>query len=301
MPLSERDTVEYPAPVRAKGAALQPDATIRFGAATHPGKLRPTNEDHYAVVRRTRAREILSTNVDTTTLNLPDDYAHVLGVADGIGGQNFGELASDLVLRLGWELAGEEPRWFMKFDPADWPKIRRYAEEFVKRLQTRLRDQIRDDEKLAGMGTTWTCLYIMGTNAILAHVGDSRAYLFRGKALQQLSRDHTLAQAMQDRGMPPAATDQFKHILTSSFGTHEEPPQVQVEHFALEFGDRLLVCTDGLSDMAPDAEIARILATIAEPQAACDELIELALRRGGKDNVTVALAEIVPAADAPAT
>lgn len=300
MSAPDEKTVEFTrdADTLAGYRAPRNTVSLRFGGASHTGKVRQNNEDHYAIVRRTRTREILRTNVDVAGLSLPYDHAWVLVVADGIGGHGFGELASDLVLRFSWELAGEATSWIMKFDPAEWPAIQQNFNEFTQRLQSRLREQSRQNPKLLGMGTTWTCLYIVETAAIVAHVGDSRAYLFRSSTLRQLTRDHTLAQHMQDKGFAPKTTEQYSHILVNSFGAHENALRTDVDHVPLEYADRLLVCSDGLTDMVPEPEIAEALKVIDDPQAACEVLIELALQHGGKDNVTVIVADILPA-DAP--
>src|SRR5262245_61230205 len=101
-----------------------PSAEVAFGAASDRGKVRPNNEDHFAVVRRKRSREILLTNVDLTGVALPDDLAWTMVVADGVGGRGIGELASQFVLRTGWELGGQATSWLMKFEDSKWDEIR---------------------------------------------------------------------------------------------------------------------------------------------------------------------------------
>jgi protein phosphatase len=277
-----------------------PATRVAFGAASHVGCVRENNEDHFAVVRRTRSREILLTNVDLANVSLPDDHAHTLIVADGVGGRGFGELASEFVLRFGWELVGRSTSWLMKFENAHWSEICSRVEAYVNRIQTALQEYAQSEPKLAGMGTTWTCVYIMDSDAILAHVGDSRAYLFRRGTLQQLTRDHTFAQELIDIGMPPHETAQFKHVLTNSFAARNEKVVPQIEHISLQGRDRLLLCTDGLTDMVADVEIAAVLQRYESPQATCDLLVDVALRHGGKDNVTVVVADFdVPAETNP--
>jgi len=268
-------------------------ARFEFGAASHIGKVRGNNEDHYAISRRTRSREVLFTNVDAAPgQTLTEEHAYVLIVADGVGGRGFGELASELVLRTGWDLSDRATSWVMKFDPKEWETIRERILAYTTQIQEALVEYAQLDPKLAGMGTTWTCAYLMGADGVLGHVGDSRAYLYRAGALKQLSHDHTFAQELIDLGMPAEDTRRFKHVLTNSFGARGEPVRTQVERISLEDGDRLLLCTDGLSDMVSDAEIAEILGATPEPQRACDVLIDRALAAGGKDNVTVLLADI---------
>jgi protein phosphatase len=269
-----------------------PATTLDVGARSEIGLRRPNNEDHYAVVKRSRAREILLTNVDAAGLTFPPDEAHAVIVADGMGGEGFGELASELVLRIGWELACSAPYWVMKFKPGLMEKIRERVAFYGRRIQEELREYADADPSLAGMGTTWTCAYVMASDVIIAHVGDSRAYLFHSGSLRQLTRDHTIAQTLQEAGVPPEETTAYKHLLVNSFGAHPEEVAIDVDHTSLEGGDRLLVCSDGLTDMVADDEIASILATVAGAQPACDVLVDRALRHGGRDNVTVVVADL---------
>jgi protein phosphatase len=272
---------------------------MEFGAASDVGLHRSNNEDHYAVVRRSRARQILLTNVDVAGLTIPDDEAFAMIVADGMGGCGFGELASELVLRIGWELAGEAPMWVMKFNPAVLPRIREKLQNYGRQIQDELRDYAAIEPGLTGMGTTWTCAYLMGRDAIIAHVGDSRAYLFRAGSLRQMTRDHTFAQQLKDQGVPPAETEPYKHLLVNTFGAHPGDVAIDIDHLPLEDDDRILLCSDGLTDMVSDGDITATLASVAGAQAACDALIACALKNGGRDNVTAVVADVHPAAAPP--
>ncbi len=289
------DTIDQaPGDIAARGVSVQitPDFRLDLGALSHVGLRRSNNEDHFAVVRRSRTREILLTNVDTSGLTLPDDTACAMIVADGIGGQGFGELASELVLRIGWELAGAAPFWVMKFKPGMIDTVRKKIEAYGQQIQEELRKLAAHDPELAGMGTTWTCAYVMGQDAIIAQVGDSRAYLHHDGSLRRLTRDHTMAQSLQDLGMPPEETAPYKHLLVNCFGAHAETARIDVEHVSIMDSDRLLLCSDGLTDMVADEGIATILTNTAGAQAACDALVASALQNGGKDNVTVIVADL---------
>lgn len=295
MPFEDSETVDLGPISEGTPGVFEPtvrDVRLEFGAASHIGKVRENNEDHYSVVRRTRSREILLTNVNTSDVVLPDDHAHVMVVTDGVGGRGFGELASEFVLRCGWELAGQASSWLMKFEETKWDEICERIESYARRIQRALQEYARANPKLAGMGTTWTCFYIVGADAVVAHLGDSRGYLYRHGGLRQLTHDHTFAQDLLDRGLSEAQTAPFRHILTNSFGDRQEEVWTETDHIPLEDGDRLMLCSDGLTDMVPDAEIAATLGEFNEPQAACDELIKRALDHGGKDNVTVVIANV---------
>jgi protein phosphatase len=124
-------------------------------------------------------------------------------------------------------------------------------------------------------------------------VGDSPAYLLRGGELHKLTRDHTLAQEMADHGQITArdvAAHRYRHVLTQAIGVREAGGEPDIGRLRLADGDRLLLCTDGLTEMVDDATIAAALGQRTSSGEACRALIDLALERGGKDNVTVVVA-----------
>jgi protein phosphatase len=235
---------------------------------------------------------VLLTSVPEEILDVSEDHSYTLAVADGMGGCRFGELASLLALQVGWDLGRDEIKWTMKTNDREVAEMRQKAETFFQLIDEALHAEIRESPRLAGMGTTLTVCYTTGPELFVMHVGDSRAYLFREGALQCLTRDHTLAQMLVDTGMAaPGSTEarKMRHVLTSVLGGPNDTISVDVNHHQLVDGDRLLLCTDGLTDMVPDDDIARVLSLHPTPADACQALIDLALERGGKDNVTVLL------------
>src|SRR5262249_45991024 len=149
-----------------------------------------------------------------------------------------------------------------------------------------------DDPATRAMGTTGVALILDGRRFIVGHVGDSRAYLWRRGRLQQITRDHSHVQAMLDEGLltaEQAASHPDASLLPRAIG-HQPSVQADVtDWIALQPGDELLLCSDGLSGYVQDAEIAALLAASREPQTATNALVEAALRTGGHDNVTVQL------------
>jgi protein phosphatase len=293
MTAREEETFADTVPFGTSDQLANRQVEFEFGAATHVGLRRSENEDHFAVVRRTRSRKILLTNVNTSGLLLPQDDTYVLVVADGIGGAGYGEVASELILRIGWELASAEPAWVMKLQDGGWSQLREHVTEFAQRMQQELRSHAEADPRLAGMGTTWTCAYLMGTDGLLAHVGDSRAYQFREGSLKQLTRDHTFARELEDCGVSPEDAAPYQHVLTNAFGDHDVEVRIDVDQFAVQDRDRLLLCSDGLYNMVGESQIASVLAEQLSPAMSCDRLVALALEGGGHDNVTVVLADVI--------
>jgi protein phosphatase len=303
---TNNDTVEFDSLDRDALGMFRPQkpkVQIEFGAVSDIGKVRKVNQDHYMVIRRSRARSILMTNLPPGEATYSQDDAFVMVVADGMGGQAFGEIASRLALRSAWDQASEAACWVMKLDEGSKEEVRQRAEDGVKKLNETLLEYAKSNPEFAGMGTTLTCAYSMGRDLVVIHVGDSRAYCLRGRAICQITQDHTLAQDLIASGMAPESTVAFRHLLTNCLGAGSDDVTAEVNFLKLQDGDRLLLCTDGLSDLVQDEEIADIARLEPDPQKACQTLVDLALSRGGKDNITVLLAryEIPSQADIDTT
>jgi serine/threonine protein phosphatase PrpC len=290
---ADKDTAEFEVAPEFSDKFFDPSEHhlhFEFGAATHQGRVRPNNEDHYAVVRRRRTSELILTNLPPSDLVLADDSAYGMVVADGMGGPKFGELASRMALQRMFELAQQATSWVTRLKDLDAQQIRERVEAYVKRIQTTLRDQIHADPELAGMGTTWTSAHLMSDRALVVHIGDSRAYVLQQGELHQVTHDETVAQALIDSGAEPQSVSKFRHMLINSFGGETDDVKAQIYQLQIDAGDQILLCTDGLTDMLSDEGIASILQTSTSPQSACDRLIGAALENGGHDNVTVVLA-----------
>ena len=284
----------------------RPAVHVEFGALSHPGLVRENNEDHYLVVHRRRVRDVLLSNLPVERLNQAEQEAYSLLVADGIGGHAFGELASFLALWTAWDLGGEEIKWAVKMNPREADELKQKAAVLFRLLDRALQSAAQAQPQLSGMGTTVTVCYTTGPELFVLHAGDSRAYLYRGGALRRLTRDHTVAQEMIDAGMAEPESDVVRserHVLTNYVGGGSV--KVDVEHHRLADGDRLLLCTDGLTDLVSEVEIAALLDSHPRPDEACRALVDRALASGGRDNITVVLAcytipEVVDTADRPA-
>jgi serine/threonine protein phosphatase PrpC len=286
------DTIDLPSDderfARHFGPSPSP-VRVETGAATHPGLVRANNEDHYAVVERRRTRSVLLTNLPDGFLPSADDTAYTLVVADGMGGRAFGELASALVLRTAWDLGPRAVKWTWIVTDREVEDLKERIDLTFRQMDQALLDVGRVEPDRAGLGTTLTGVYTVGPEAFVAHVGDSRVYLNRAGLLVQVTRDHTLAQRCRDLGMPVLVAS-WHHALTNCLGANDGKVEFEFHHLRLADGDRLLLCTDGLTDMVPDDEIAAVLADHDRSQAAAQALVDLALERGGRDNVTAIVA-----------
>ena len=295
---SASDTGEFVALDRQAGRyyEIEPRVAVEVevGAVSDRGKVRENNEDHYLAVRRVRHREVIKTSLPVELLPQDDQAMYTLAVADGMGGHAFGELASYLALRTGWDLGEGEVKWSVKMNEKEAAELKDKATVFFKLINRRLHEAARERPRLAGMGTTLTVCYSTGPEVFVTHAGDSRAYLHRAGGLTRLTKDHTVAQVLIDAGVVSPGSpeaNRAKHALTNCVGGPDAGIDVDVRHYRLQDGDRLLLCTDGLTDLVSDPEIAQALTDVPNPDDACRVLVDLALLRGGKDNVTVVVAK----------
>jgi protein phosphatase len=289
------DTVVMPAGCAdAPPPPRPPPVRVEFGALTHPGKVRPHNEDHFLVARLSRRFEALLTNLPGG--DLPDHFgeaSYAMLVADGVGGSAGGEVASRLAIISLVNAVVDTPDWVMRVDEQRAQEVMRRGAAHLRQAHAVLAGRAAAESGLAGMSTTMTVAYSLGWDLFLGHIGDSRAYLFRGGQLRRLTRDHTVAQALADAGEIPAeevATHRLRHMLTNVLGGRAASPAGDVFRQGLAAGDVVLLCSDGLTEMAREADIAGVLARGGPPQETCQALVDLALAGGGKDNVTVILA-----------
>jgi protein phosphatase len=268
---------------------------VEAAARTHTGKVRTNNEDHYFVARVARSLHTVTTNLPEGDIPLRfDTEGYVLVVADGMGGAAAGEVASRMAITTLVNTILEVPDWIMKLDEENARRVMDRWSQYYRRVDRALTDHAQNDPNLTGMGTTMTVVYSVESDLCVAHVGDSRFYLYRKGSLQQLTRDHTQAQALVDAGMlrrDDVATSRLKHVLIHALGVGDPTFDVEMQRLRLQPGDRILLCSDGLTDMVDDASLARILAEPHEPERLCADLVEAALERGGRDNVTVIVAE----------
>ena len=206
----------------------------------------------------------------------------LVAVADGVGGQPAGEVASDLVVEA-----------LKPLDADTGGDSLAALTEAVLAANEAVRDAAGSDPDHDGMATTVTALLLTGEELALVHVGDSRAYRLRDGELEQLSTDHTYVQMLVDRGA--ITREEAWHHPQRSVVTRvvpADPLRPQAERLTPRAGDRYLLCSDGLSDVVSDEAIAEALTSHDDPQAGADQLVKLALQGGAPDNVTVIVADL---------
>jgi protein phosphatase len=221
----------------------------------------------------------------------------LLAVADGMGGHAAGEVASAVVVEELAALDGPETQGSetaLRDDPAGT------LVGAIVAANGRIRELVRADPGRSGMGTTVTALLWDGAVGRIAHIGDSRAYLWRGGRLTRLTHDHTYVQALIDDGRitaTEAETHPARSLLLRALGGDEPDPDVQ--ELTLRADDRLLLCSDGLTGVVRDPTLAQIFSEGQGLDETADRLVDLALRGGAPDNVTCVVAEVLEVPDPP--
>jgi PPM family protein phosphatase len=219
----------------------------------------------------------------------------LLAIADGMGGHAAGEVASAVAISAIAPLDRQN-----LIDDDDMLNALATA---VASARTTLHDMSVSDPAVEGMGTTLTALLWSGPRVAVCHIGDSRAYLLRDGDLYQITRDHTLIQSLVDEGrLSPAAAanhPQRSLIMRALQGSTEAEPDLAMHDAIL--GDRYLLCSDGLTDVVGDEAVFEILSTVPDADDAVNELIELAIRNGGPDNITCIVADAVDTVTGPVT
>ena len=276
--------------------------TIKAFGVTDQGKVRPSNEDQFLVAELSKAMRVWQTSLPEPKLQTGDDRAHLLLVADGMGGARAGERASATAVAAIEQFMLNSFKWFFGSNKADAQRVLSQFQAAFQAADDRVLEEAAEHPELSGMGTTVTMAFQLGAQLCILHAGDSRAYIYRDGELQQLTQDHTVTAEMVRTGAlrpEEANSHRLRHVITNVIGGNE--PGVKVECLALELraGDRLLLCTDGLTEMVSDEAITSTLAVENEPDVATRSLLNQANERGGRDNITIVIARFDAAAAAP--
>ena len=242
----------------------------QFFAKTDPGRARSNNEDSVAF----------------------DDSTALMVLADGMGGYNAGEIASGMATAF---IKSELSRWLSEAgDGASLREVRRAMEICVDNANLSIFNSANSNTQYAGMGTTLVVGVFRHDKLLLGHIGDSRCYLYRSGTLVQVTKDHSLLQEQIDAGLitpEQAATSSIKNLVTRALGV-EEMVMLEINEHHVEVGDLYVMCSDGLSDMVSDTTIAKIIGEKTGLNELAGQLIDAANGNGGRDNISVILAEI---------
>jgi serine/threonine protein phosphatase PrpC len=288
----------FPSPLDYPAAAL--DVEVVFGARSRPGSQLSANDDHYLILRVGRHHETLMTSLpDGDVPKQLDEYGYGMVIADGMG--RAGELASRLAVATLVNLAIDFGKWYVRVNELIADEMMDRAERFYRSVDSLLQKASRDYPRV--LQTTMTAIYTAGSELLFAHVGHSRAYVFREGHLMRLTRDHTLGRGRPGKprmvDVSASAQDQH-HVVTETLGmTGAGALRLDIERCGLQDGDLVLLCTNGLTDVAEDAQIADALLVKGTPDDQCAALLDLATSLGATDDVTALVAHyrIHPRAD----
>jgi protein phosphatase len=292
---NDLDTAELPSlnPGEPRPDSISSRTQVDLGACSNQGKVRPINEDCFLVARLERRLCTLLTNLPAG--HIPDRHVEIgyaMLVADGMGGAAAGEVASRTAISKLVELVLETPDWHMRLDSQGANEVLARLDQRFCKLREALIEEAQANPSLSGMGTTLTLAVSHGADLVIAHVGDSRVYLFHDGQLHRLTRDQTLAQELSEIGVirpEDVGKHHARHILTGAIATQGEEAQAEFHQVWLADGDQVLLCTDGLTEIVAEAAIVHVLEKDGPASDACHALVELALEGGGNDNVTVVL------------
>lgn len=236
---------------------------MRVGSLTDIGKVREINQDSFAV----------------------DLETGLFLVADGMGGHAAGEKASQTAVEIITEKikAGA--------GAASNGQLLDLLQNSIQEANREIINASMEDQSMRGMGTTATVLVTRGNQVYVGHVGDSRAYMVRNRRIDQITDDHSIvAQLVRARAITPqeAARHPYRNVITRCLGMQVDV-EADTQQRELKAGDRLLICSDGLSGLVSDDEMLQHVLSSTDPQKTCEDLVNLANDRGGNDNITVVL------------
>jgi serine/threonine protein phosphatase PrpC len=265
---------------------------VRSYGLTDRGKLRETNQDHFLIATLMKSLQVQQTSLPVPKVQHSSDRSHLFLVADGMGGQAGGAQASALVIDSVESFILQTFKWFSQCTGQEQDHVLADFQSALSQANARVFAEAAEHPELRGMGTTLTLAYSLNDELFVAHVGDSRCYLYRNHVLCRLTRDHTLVEDMVRQGTLAAedvATHDWRHVITNAVGGNAAEVKVEIHKLQLEAGDAVLLCSDGLTNMVQDEEIARILQAEADPEHACLQLVARGNEEGGNDNITVIL------------
>jgi PPM family protein phosphatase len=279
----------------------RPQLSVNAFGITDAGRVRPSNEDQFLIAELTKTMRIWHTSLSEAKAQSGDEHGHLFLVADGMGGHLAGEQASALAVVAIEQFTLNTFKWFFHADAPDAQRVLAQFQMALRQADARIVEESHEHPEWRGMGTTVTMAYHLDAQLCVVHVGDSRAYIFENDELHQVTQDHTLMADMIRRGVlqpEEAKHHRLRNVITNVVGGNDAGVNVEGHALDVHAGDRLLLCSDGLTEMLTNEAIAAILRAEPDPKAACTKLVTQANEAGGRDNITVVIVRFDPAAPA---
>jgi PPM family protein phosphatase len=266
---------------------------VKAFGLSHIGCVRKTNEDQFLVADLAKTMRIRHTSLPEPKVQFGNERGHLFLVADGMGGHAAGEYASAMAVTAIEQFTLNTFKWFFHPGGADAQRVLAQFQTALREAEKQIFEVTQEHPDLRGMGTTVTMAYHLDGQLCIVHAGDSRAYMFEEGELRQITEDHTLAADLVRKGaLKPddVARHRLRNLITNVVGGNEALHFVESHALQLRAGDRLLLCSDGLTEMLSNGVIAATLRDESDPEAACRSLVAQANEAGGRDNITVVIA-----------
>ncbi|MDX1947249.1 MAG: PP2C family serine/threonine-protein phosphatase [Pirellulaceae bacterium] len=268
---------------------------LQCASRSDRGRRRESNEDCFVIAELTRTLYVRDSNLPQSKATPSGHRAFVLIVADGVGGHQAGEVASGLSIASVESFLLNTLRRFSNLKANEEQSVLRELQDALFQADSRICAEADEHPEWRGMATTMTFALAVNWRLYVAHVGDSRCYLQVQGGLQQVTHDHTLTADMVRSGLLSpelAKRHPYRHVVTNILGGSAPGVQVELHCLDLHPHDRILLCSDGLTDMVSEPDIAQVLAQGRNLDDACERLVQEANRQGGNDNITVIVAEV---------
>lgn len=269
------------------------------------GLQRKANEDQFLIADVCKSMRVHQTSLglEHQTRLFGNTQGKLLVVADGMGGHDSGERASQLVLDTIVDYVLNRLSWLLQIDPESEDNFVDQLKMSLISCQNRINKESMNIPSHRKMGSTLTLVYVVWPKAFVIHVGDSRCYLMRHSQLQQMTRDHTLAQLAKDNTIggnfgtaienQVAKGSSLNHVLWNVIGGGSEKPHPDALAIDLQIGDTLLLCTDGLTNAVNISRIQKLLSEDSSATKICRQLVDEAIHAGGADNTTVVVSRFL--------
>ena len=270
----------------------EPVLSVATFGITDPGRVRERNEDHFVIAEIRRVLRIRQSSLPQPTSLVGERLGHLFVVADGMGGHQGGEYASAMAVASVENIVLNSIGWLFRLRGEG---VLSEFQEALRATDRWVTEAAQRQPELQGMGTTLTVAYVTDNVMYIAHAGDSRCYLFRAGRLERLTRDHTFVATLVSEGVlapEEASRHHMRNIVTNAVGGDTRGVAPEVRKQVIAAGDLVLLCSDGLTEMLSDEQIAAQLNADHKraPEAVCRALVDSANRAGGTDNITAVLA-----------
>lgn len=281
-------------PTSVPSPQVSAELTVKAFGITDKGKVRSTNEDQFLTAELTKSMRLWQTSLPAQPrVQVGEEQAHLFLVADGMGGHRAGERASALAVTAIEHFTLNSFKWFFGTDSVEAKKVLAQFQTALTQADAAIVEEAAEKPELRGMGTTVTMAFQLGAQLCVVHVGDSRAYLYRERELHQLTKDHTVVAELVRSGViqpDEAVGHRMRHVITNVVGGPEAGVKVEARALQIQPGDRVLLCSDGLTEGVTDEAIAATLDAEKDVEAAAKQLLAQAMAGPAKDNITLVVA-----------